>query len=87
MNTPKIISLVGALFVVAAFIGGLRLSGGTRKQESRILALEREIAMKDLVLADQKARLVEFEQAQEEEAATVKTKAFLEWYNKDIHFY
>lgn len=42
--------------------------------------------MKEAVLADQRTRLMEFEQNQNEEAAGAQTKAFLQWYDKDMKF-
>lgn len=86
MNKSKIIGLMGAAFVAGAVTGALRQSGATCKHASRIQELEREVAMKEAVLADQRTRLMEFEQNQNEEAAGAQTKAFLQWYDKDMKF-
>ena len=58
-----------------------------RLQKSRVAALECEIAMKGSGSGGSMARLVEFEVAKEAEQASVKTRAFAEWYNKDMRFY
>lgn len=67
MKKAEIISLVGALVLVAAIFGGLFLAGRTSKEDTfRIKALEKTVEGNDIELADQNSQFAELTSMREE---------------------